>query len=198
MPATSDRLHVSLDAPVTLLWVGGAAAATLLPDASTLLRLDPIGPVALMNPRWYLGLLGHVFAHANIGHLIGNASLLLLLAPGLEKRMGSGRFAGLMAMLTLLTGLSASGILFFTRDSLIGASGLVFALIFLHSMAGSRHREIPVTTLLLAVLWGSKEILGLFDGSHVSNSAHLNGAFWGLVFGLFVMPKSGGGAEGAS
>jgi len=188
---TQDRFHLTFDAPVTLLLVMAAVVATLLPGAAQLLRLDPIGPVALLNPRWYLGVVGHVFAHQGLAHLIGNASMLLLLAPGLEKRLGGRRFCVIVGALIVLTGLSASVVLMFTQRSLVGASGLVFALIFLHSLAGSRHKEIPLTTILLGLLWGSKELLGLFDASQVANSAHLNGAFWGILLGAFGVLREG-------
>jgi len=138
-----DRFHLTFDAPVTLLLVMAAVVATLLPGAANLLRLDPIGPVALLNPRWYLGVVGHVFAHQGLAHLIGNASMLLLLAPGLEKRLGGRRFCVIVGALIVLTGLSASVVLMFTQRSLIGASGLVFALIFLHSLSGSRPHHDP-------------------------------------------------------
>lgn len=183
---------MTLDAPVTLLFVAAAAAATLIPGAAALLRLDPMSPVAFFNPRWYLGVVGHVFAHQNVAHFIGNASLLLLLAPSLERRFGTFGFTVLLCALIGATGLSASAVLFFTQKSLIGASGVVFALIFLHAMVDGRGKEIPLTAILLGVLWGSKELLGLFDASTVANSAHLNGAFWGFFFGLGSRKPPGG------
>jgi len=181
--------RIRFDSPVTLAFVTAALFATLTPGASALLRLDPIGPVNAVNPRWYLGLVGHALSHQNLAHLVGNGAMLLLLGPGLERLLGSGRFCAMLAALTVLTGLSASIVLVFTQRSLIGASGLVFALIFVHSLRGAKRNEIPISTVLLALLWGSKELVGLFDRSQVSNSAHLNGAFWGLLFGMYLLPS---------
>lgn len=80
--STPQSWKVTLDAPVTLLLVAAAAVLVLVPGSTALLRLDPMGPTAFFNPRWYLGVVGHVLAHQNFAHFIGNASLFLLLAPG--------------------------------------------------------------------------------------------------------------------
>jgi rhomboid protease GluP len=196
--STPQSWKVTLDAPVTLLLVAAAAVLVLVPGSTALLRLDPIGPTALFNPRWYLGVVGHVLAHQNFAHFIGNASLFLLLAPGLERRFGALGFAILLGLLAAVTGVSASVVLFFTQKSLVGASGVVFALIFLHAMVEGRGREVPLTAILLGVLWGSKELLGLFDASNVSNSAHLNGALWGFLFGLAGRKRSPEDPPGSS
>lgn len=180
--------RIRLDSPVTLGCAGLALAATLIPDASLLLRLDPMSIAHFFRPRWYLGLIGHVFAHANLAHLVGNIAMLLLLGPGLERALGGKRYVLFLGCLALLTGLSASIILVFTQKSLIGASGLIFALIFVHSLRDAKRHEVPLTVVLLAVLWGTKELLGLFDSSHVANSAHLNGALWGFLFGMYFLP----------
>ena len=169
---------------MTLLFVGAALIATLTPGAAALLRLDPFALIQLVNPRWYLGVLGHVFVHQNIAHFVGNVAMLLLLGPSLERAMGSDRFAAMLGVLIVLTGLSASFILMFTQRSLIGASGLVFALIFMNSLRGAKKYEIPVSVILLAALWGAKEVVGLFDQSRIANSAHLNGALWGFLAGM--------------
>lgn len=156
-----------------------------------------MGPTAFFNPRWYLGVVGHVLAHQNFAHFIGNASLFLLLA-GAGARFGALGFAILLGLLAAVTGVSASVVLFFTQKSLVGASGVVFALIFLHAMVEGRGREVPLTATLLGVLWGSKELLGLFDASNVSNSAHLDGALWGFLFGLAGRKRSPDDPPGSS
>lgn len=189
----SERLgpfRLRLDAPVTLAFAGLALLATLTPGANALLRLDPLSVTALLNPRWYLGLVGHVFAHQNLVHLAGNLAMLLLLGPGLERQLGSRRFLVILAALIVVTGASASLLLAFTQRSLVGASGLVFALIMIHSLHGTRQREIPVSALLLALLWGAQELVGLFDHTQIANSAHLNGALWGFLFGVYLLPRS--------
>ena len=69
---------------------------------------------------------------------------------------------------------------------LLGASGIVYMLIFLASTSGSRPGEIPLTLVAVAVLYLTQEILGgLFTGSDISHLTHIVGGICGAVMGLF-------------
>lgn len=186
----ADYLKISIQAPITLLLVAGALAATFIPGSTALLALQPASPVNCLNPLWYLGLFGHVFVHAGIVHWANNMALILLLAPALEKQLGSLRFLITLTALTFFIGISEAGILMFTRHTVVGASGLVFALILGSTFSQSRQGEIPLASLLVAVLWGIKEIGGLFTADAIANSAHLIGALWGFIWGLWFLPKA--------
>ena len=173
----------------TYLFVVLAFLATITPGATNLLRLEAIGPINCLNPRWYLGVVGHVFAHQGLIHWAGNMALFLLLAPAIERKLGALRFLFTLLGLTLLTGLSEALVLTFTRTAVIGASGLVFAFILLTTFTESRKGEIPLSSLAVAMLWGTKELGGLFTPDTVANSAHLAGALWGFIWGWKFLPK---------
>ena len=69
---------------------------------------------------------------------------------------------------------------------LLGASGLVYMLIFLASTSGSRAGEIPLTLVAVAALYPTQEILGgLFSADNISQLTHIVGGVCGAVMGLF-------------
>ena len=99
---------------------------------------------------FYVRLFGHVLGHADFDHFLGNMLLLLVIGPPLEEKYGSRT---LLAGILLTAGVS--GILqcvFFPGSALLGASGIVFMLIMLASLAGMKDGRIPLTLILAAVL----------------------------------------------
>ena len=78
--------------------------------------------------------LTHTQAHGSTGHLTGNLSLILLLAPLVEARLGSRAFLALLVF-TSITGGLANAIL--SSHGIIGASGIVFMLITLTPLANN-------------------------------------------------------------
>ena len=81
--------------------------------------------------RFYFSLFGQTLGHANLEHLLGNLSFILLLGPIVEKKFGSKLL--LLMMLTTALATSIINILFF-NTGLLGASGIVFMLIILTSL----------------------------------------------------------------
>lgn len=180
-------MKITFNAPVTITIAVLAAAATLVPGAATFLALRPMGMTCWLNPFWYTGIMGHIFVHQDLSHLIGNMAMFLILGTALEEKLKSGRFLILVAILTFLTGLTVSALGLFTHTSVLGASGLVFGLIMVTGTQGAKKGEIPITIILIAALWCIKEMGGVFDRTtHISNSTHLVGALWGLLYGLHL------------
>ena len=134
------------------------------------------------NPLWYWRLLGHGLGHSNPPHLLGNFSLILLLGPMLEEKYGSKPLLSMILITIMCTGLL--NCLFFSTG-LLGASGVVFCFITLASFTNIKPQEIPLTFVLVALLFLSKEILGIFKTDQVSQFAHILGGIAGGVFGYF-------------
>lgn len=138
-----------------------------------------------VGPLFFVRLFGHVLGHASWDHFTGNMVLLLVVGPPLEERYGSR---------TLLIGILAtaliSGILqciLFPGVALLGASGIVFMLIMLSSLAGMKNGSIPVTLILVAVLYLGKEVYSaLFVQDNVANFMHVVGGACGTAFGYLV------------
>jgi GlpG protein len=130
----------------------------------------------------YIRFFTHVFGHSGWEHFIGNASYLLLLGPMLEEKYGSAELAKVMAITALATGLV--NYIFFWNVALCGASGVVFAFIVLSSFTGFKEGEIPLTFILVAVIFIGEQIYeGIAVQDNISNMAHIVGGIVGAVAG---------------
>ena len=129
-------------------------------------------------------LVSHAIGHANWQHLVGNFSFILLLGPILEERYGSGLLLVMMFLTAFVTGML--NVLFFTHP-LLGASGIVFMLILLISFTNVRKGEIPLTFILIILLFLGQEIYrALAERNNISEFAHIIGGACGGLFGFFL------------
>ena len=138
---------------------------------------------SLLNPLTYLRFFGHACGHANWSHFFGNMTLLLILGPLLEEKYGKGDIALVMVVTALVTGLV--NFIFFPHVALLGASGIVFAFILLSSFTGVKEGKIPLTFILVAVIYIGQQVYdGIFLKDNISNLAHIVGGIVGCVFGF--------------
>lgn len=125
---------------------------------------------------------GHVLGHADFSHYAGNMTFLLLLGPVLEEKYGSGRLLGMMAVVAVISGLV--NIVFFPHTVLLGASGLVFMMIILVSALDMRRGEIPLTMILVMVIYLGQEVVSMIAvQDNISHLTHIIGGIAGAVFG---------------
>ena len=182
------RLRLSLNAPVTLSFVGVCFLAQLLNvltmGASNRLVFS-VYRSSLADPLTYVRSLFHVFGHADWNHLMGNMIYILILGPMLEEKYGGKNLALVIAVTALVTGVFSQ--LLFPRVMLLGASGVVFAFILMSSITVREDGAIPLTFVLVAVLYLGQQVLqGLFTRDSVSQSTHLIGGAVGSVFGFLL------------
>jgi len=143
---------------------------------------------SLLSPMFYLRLFTHVFGHADWTHFIGNMSYILLLGPMLEEKHGSSRLVEIILVTALVTGLI--NCLFFPRVALCGASGVVFAFILLTSFTNFKQGEIPLTFILVAVIYLGQQVFeGIAVRDNVSNLSHIIGGIVGAICGYFLNMK---------
>lgn len=128
-------------------------------------------------------LFSHPLGHANWAHLSGNLAFVLLLGPILESKYG-GRVMLLTILATALATGLANVLLFDT--GLMGASGIVFMLIVLASMTDIRAGQLPLTFVLVAIIFLGREVLLAFRDDDVSQMAHLVGGAIGAGIGLML------------
>lgn len=140
-----------------------------------------LGHVSLSYPISILTLFTHVIGHASLEHLIGNLTFILLLGPIIEEKYGDKRTLLMMVMTAFITGLL--NMLFF-HTGLMGASGIVFMFILLVSFTNSKSGEVPVTFILIAILFIGKEILQSLQTDQISQFAHIAGGITGSFFGF--------------
>jgi len=147
---------------------------------------------SLLNPLTYLRLFTHVLGHSGWAHFIGNAAYLLLLGPMLEEKHGARELLEIIGITAVVTGLV--NFIFFPGVGICGASGVVFAMILLASFTGFKEREIPLTFILVAVIYIGQQIFeGLTVQDNISNMSHIVGGIVGSVAGYLLNRK---GAKG--
>jgi len=133
---------------------------------------------------WYFRLFSHTIGHASTEHLMGNMALILLIGPIAEEKYGAKKLIVMMLTTALVTAILH---LFFFKHGLLGASGIVFMLILLVSLVNFKNKEIPLTFILVVILFIGKEIIESFGESNISHFAHIvggiTGAFFGFLFG---------------
>ena len=140
------------------------------------------------DPLTYVRFFGHALGHSSWQHFIGNMSYILLLGPMLEEKYGAKRLLFVMACTALVTGLV--NYFFFPGIALCGASGIVFAFILLTSFTSFRKGEIPVTFILVAIVYLGQQVYdGLFIKDNISNMAHIVGGIVGAIFGYTMNRK---------
>ena len=143
---------------------------------------------SFMNPMTYIRLLFHVAGHANWGHLFGNITLLLLLGPLLEEKYGTASMVVVIFSTAILTGIL--NMIFSPSSALLGASGVVFAFIILSSMTSIKNGSIPLTFILVVVIYIGEEIYnGIFLQDNISNFTHIIGGMVGAVCGYLLNKK---------
>jgi membrane associated rhomboid family serine protease len=136
--------------------------------------------------RSWITLVSHVLGHADWNHLFSNFSFILLLGPILEESYGSVSLVVMMFLTALVTGIL--NVLFFP-DALLGASGIVFMMILLASFTNFSRGEIPLTFILVLVIYLGREIFNSFSNNNISEFAHIAGGFCGSLFGFFRVKK---------
>lgn len=184
MKHSSFRLQYN--APVTLTFFFLSLAVLLLDQATggwTTLNLFCVYRSPLTDPLFYVRLFGHVLGHADWNHFLNNMLLLLVIGPPMEEKYGSRPL-----LLGLLATALISGVLqciLFPGTALLGASGIVFMLIMLSSLAGMRSGSIPLTLLLVAALYLGQQVYAmLFVRDQVANFMHIIGGLCGTGFGF--------------
>lgn len=179
------RLRLSYNSPVILSFALISLAALVLGELTggeTTYALFTTYPAPLTDPLTYIRLFGHVLGHADWSHYISNMLMLLVIGPPMEERYGGGPLLLSIAVTALVSALAQW--LLFPNTALLGASGIVFMLIVMASLSGMRRGELPLTLLLVLVLYLGQEVLaGLFTRDNVSQLTHIIGGLMGAVLG---------------
>ena len=143
---------------------------------------------SLANPLTYVRFFTHVLGHSGWEHYIGNASYILLLGPMLEEKYGSGRILQIILITAAVTGIV--NYILFWDVALCGASGVVFAFILLTSFTSFKNGEIPLTFILVAIVFIGQQVYeGLFLQDDISNLSHIIGGVIGAVVGYRLNKK---------
>ena len=186
------KLKISYNAPVVLTFAL-ICLVVLVIDGLTMGKstnlLFMTYHSSLANPLTYIRFFTHILGHSGWSHFINNAAYLLLLGPMLEEKHGSQTLLEIIAITALVTGLV--NYIFFPSVGLCGASGVVFAFIILASFTGFKDGEIPLTFILVAIIYIGQQVFeGITVIDNISNMAHIVGGAVGAVLGYLLNKKS--------
>ncbi len=133
----------------------------------------------------YLRLFGHVLGHASWTHFSSNMVLFLVLGPMLEEKYGSRALLSMMAITAVVSGVAH--LVLFPGTALLGASGIVFMMIVLSSAAGMENGKIPITLILVIVIYLGSEVMQSLDNSDgIAHITHVVGGVCGAAFGVLM------------
>ncbi len=190
MYSNRKGIRLSFNAPAVISFVGICVIVQIinvLTKGASNRTIFSVYGSSLLNPLTYLRCVCHVFGHADWDHLLGNMMYILILGPMIEEKYGTSNTIFVMAATAIVTGII--NMIFFPGVRLLGASGIVFAFILIASITVKEDRTIPVTFILVALLYiGQQVYQGLFNHDNISQMAHIVGGVVGSVLG-FVMNK---------
>ncbi len=188
---TGKRIRLSFNSPVVLGFSIICLIALILGNVTNGASTKVVFSVyrsSLASPLTYIRFFGHVCGHANWDHFIGNITMLLVIGPMLEEKYGSSNILFVILCTALVTGVVS--FVFFPQVILLGASGVVFAFILLSSFTSIKEGTIPVTFILIVIIYVGGQIYeGLFVKDNVSNLTHILGGIVGSVLG-YTMAKN--------
>ena len=186
------KIKVSLNSPIILFFTiicFGSLILSMLTGGITNNLLFSVYRSSLADPFTYIRFLGHVIGHADFNHFIGNFMMILVVGPLLEEKYGSLDLLVVMITTALITGIFH--FIFFPNVQLLGASGIVFAFILLSSMTSLKDGEIPLTFILVAILYMGQQVYqGIFLSDNVSNLTHILGGIVGASMGYLINKKA--------
>jgi len=189
-------MKIKYNAPTVLTFAFISAAVLIL--SQTVIRslteqwflVPGKGGFSPGNIRCWITLFTHVLGHSNWHHLVANFSIILLIGPILEETYGSFSLFIMICITAMITGVL--NVIFFS-SSLLGASGVVFMMILLASFTNFSRGEVPLTFILVLVLYLGRELFDSFGGhtgaGNISQFAHIVGGFIGSLFGFFRVAR---------
>lgn len=191
MAAKRPVLKIQYDSPVILTFALLSLIALIansVTDGWVNANICSVYRSSLTDPLTYVRLFCHVLGHADLSHFFGNICLLLVLGPVVESRYGCGNVLLSIVITAFVSGLFH--FIFFPGTALLGASGIVFLMIFLSSISGIRGGNIPVSLILVALIYLGQEIYSMiFVSDSISQITHIIGGLCGIICGALMARK---------
>ena len=176
------------NSPVILTYTLICAAALLLDLITggwTNKHLFSVYRSGFLDLMQYPRLFTHIIGHANYAHFLSNFTVILLVGPMLEEKCGSRPMLKMILMTAFITGLIQ--VIFFPSTALLGASGIAFMLILLSSFANYEKGRIPITLILVAIIYLSGKIIdSVTKHDQISHLSHIIGGVCGTAFGWAI------------
>lgn len=171
----------------------------LLPDFGTIGMTN-----TWMLTGWGLkGLLGHMWLHAGILHLLGNMLFLWLFGNAVCAKIGNFRY---LLLYILLGATSGAAHVLFSGGNAVGASGAINGVVGMYLVLFYENeiscllafwfivpyvRTFAVSSIWMILLWLAWDVLGAATGgdNHVAYFAHLGGFASGFGIAMLMCYK---------
>lgn len=175
-------MKIKYNAPVILTYALACICLLVILKKDFVLKYftSPSGMI-FDSPVFYLKLITYIAGHDGWRHLTSNLTIILLIGPLIEEKYGSIKLMEMMVVTAVITGVLNS-LLF--SSSIMGGSGIAFMLILLGSFSNIRAREIPLTFIVIALLFMGNELVSGFKIDRISQFSHLAGGFIGAGYGF--------------
>ena len=191
MTNNRQKLRISFNAPAILTFALACVVVqvlNMLTHGASNRALFSTYRSSLLNPLTWVRCVTHVLGHADWSHLLNNMMLLLVLGPMLEEKYGTKNIIFVMLATAITTAVVI--MIFFPNVALLGASGIVFAMVLLSSITSTDGHTIPLTFILVAVLYIGQQVYeGIFVADNISQMGHIVGGLVGTALG-FVMSRN--------
>lgn len=138
-------------------------------------------PFFFNDPTDWFRLVSYVLGHASFEHLLNNIFIILLLGPILEEKYGSTKMFWMMVVTAGVTGLI--NVIFFSTG-LLGASGIAFSYIVLVSIVNVKRGAIPLSFVLVFLIFVGGEVSRMFEPDNISQMGHIVGGVIGAIVGF--------------
>ena len=181
-------VRLQYNSPVVLTFALLSLGALLLgfvTDGESTRRFFSVYRSPLSDLRTWPRFVLHVLGHTGYSHYISNMMMILVVGPPLEEKYGGRSLLCAIVLTALVSGLVQW--LFFPGSALLGASGIVFMMIAMSSLSGMREGYIPITLILVLVLYiGGEIVSGFVHSDNVSQLTHVVGGICGAFLGLLM------------
>ena len=181
-----DGITLKYNAPVTLTFALLSLLALALgelTDGWTTQNLFCFYKSSLSDYLTYPRAVLHVLGNTSLTTCTGNIIILLVIGPAAEERFGSAKVLSAV----LLTALAGALIMWFLfpEATLMGASGVLFMMMVLASFASMRGGAIPITLILVLILYLGSEVVQAISGqAGLQELTHIAGGVVGMLLGF--------------
>ena len=181
-----DGITLRYNAPVTLTFALLSLLALALgelTDGWTTQNLFCFYKSALTDYLTYPRAVLHVLGNTSLTTCTGNIIVMLVVGPTAEERFGSAK----VFVAVLLTAIAGAAIMWFLFPdaTIMGASGVLFCMMLLASFASMRGGAIPITLILVIILYLGSEVLQAVTGTAgLPELTHIAGGVVGLLLGF--------------